>query len=161
MKWQKYTQLVATNPIAARCLDGLVGPPILLHGGTHPDFTLQQWVEQRVDYVAFRPWERLSMDTIDVSGNDAHAAHTVHYHIEGEEGVCSRMRWLTNSEGNLKTLSEVLVDIVEWYGLYWARQPDRPLVFDAVARKSSAWLKGARHSRQAISIWIPPAGFQP
>jgi hypothetical protein len=161
MKWQKYADLAATNPIAANILDSLVGPPSLTHGGPHADFTLQQWVEQRLEYVAIRPWERLDMNVTDASEWNAHAAHTLHYHIGGEERVCSRMRWLTDTECNLKFLSEVLAETVEWYEEYWAKQPDRPLVIDAVARKCSAWLEGEEYAKETLNIWLAPEGFQP
>lgn len=161
MKWQKYANLSATNPIVAQILSGLVGPPILRHGGSHAGFTLQQWVEQRLEYVAIRPWERLDMNATDVSGLNAHAAYTLHYHIGGEEASCSRMRWLTDEDCNLKTLTEVLSETVEWYGLYWATQPVRPLIFDAVARKSQAWLNGDHYAKETVNIWLAPEGFQP
>lgn len=161
MKWQKYANMAVTNPIVSSILADLVGPPLLRHGGKHADFTLQQWVEQRLEYVAIRPWERLDMNVTDVSGENAHAAHSLYFHIGGEERVCSRMRWLTDSECNLSTLSKVMAEAVEWYGLYWAKQPDRPLVFDAVARKSQAWLNGERYAKETVNIWLAPEGFHP
>ncbi len=50
--------------------------------------------------------------------------------------------------------------MVEWYGQYWATQPDRPLVIDAVARKCSAWLGGDRWAKETVNIWLAPEGFR-
>ncbi len=161
MKWHKYTEQVARNPIVAACLDDVVGPQMLHHGGTHPEFTLQQWVERQLEYVAVRPWESLDMNVLDASSWNAQAAHMLYYHIGGEERVCSRMRWLTDADCNLRSLAQVMRDVVEWYGLYWAKQPDRPLVFDAVVRKSSYLPDGKRYFRETANIWLAPEGYQP
>lgn len=161
MKWHKYSSLAATNPIAASILNSLVGPPMMRYSGTHPSFTLQKWVENQVDYVAIRPWKKLDLGATDESGYNSHTAYTLHYHIGGEERVCSRLRWMTDTECNLKTIAETVKEAVEWYGLYWASQPDRPLVFDAVARKSSVWQEEDRYSKERIDIWLAPEGFRP
>lgn len=161
MKWQKYANLVATNRIAATCLGDLVGPPILQRGGTHPDFTLQEWVEQRLEYVAIRPWEGLDMSATDASTEHARGVYSLHYHIGGAERICSRQRWLTDEEFNRETVSQALSGIAEWYERYWALQPDRPLIIDAVARKSSCCPVGEKYAMEAVSIWLAPEDFRP
>ena len=161
MKWLKYATLVASNPIVAVCLDDLVGPPCLTHGGTHPKFTKQQWVEQQLEYVAIRPWDRLDMSATDVSAVCASSIYSLHYHIGGQERICSRKRWLNDEERRPVTIAEALQGIVDWYGRYWALQPNRPLIFDAVARKSSHWPDPRAYASETVSIWLPPAGFQP
>ncbi len=161
MQWPKYANLVATQPVIAGCLEWLVGPSLLIRGGKHPKFTLQQWVEQQLDYVAVRPWERLSMNVVDMSADRIRTEYSVFYHIGGNDRVNTRIRCLSDYEEGTKPLSQVFDDIVEWYQMYWAKQPDRPLVIDAVACKTTRRPDSERYYKEAIQIWPAPEGFRP
>ena len=165
MKWRKYTNFAANNLVVASCLDPLVGPSVFRSQGLHREFTFREWVEQQLEYVAIRPWEKLDMSVTNASdgrlGWNTNVAYTIHYHIEGDEEARARVMWLTDTEGNLRTLSEALSDLAEWYKQRWASKPDRPLVIDAVVQTCSVWHGGTLRPKVTIDIWLAPEGFRP
>lgn len=161
MNWGKFARLVASNPVIACCVDNHVGPPLLRSGGKHPIFTLMTWVEQQVEYIAPRPWETLDMSVGNVEGDEARAKYAIHFHIGGEERACTRIRYTDTDENPQRSVAETMRSLVEWYGRYWAKQKDRPLVIDAVVRESVCWKGDKRYGKEAISIWLAPEGYQP
>ena len=153
MKWNKYVEFVGRNPALRKILDELVGPQ-QFNTKDFPSF--QTWVEKQVDYVAVRPWASLLM-----GDSDSHTMrYVVYHHIKNNEDVGGRARYLIDPDDRRLTVRETLEGAVEWHGLYWALQEDRPLVFDAVVRiHNNGAINGYR--REAFEFFIAPEGFMP
>jgi len=153
MKWNKYAEFAGNNPTLRKILDELVGPQ-QFNTKDFPSF--RTWVEKQVDYIAVRPWASLRMD----NSNSHTMRYVVYYHIENNEDVGGRARYLTDPDNRRLTVGEALEGAVEWHGLYWALQEDRPLVFDVVVRiHNNGVINGYR--REAFEFFIAPEGFMP
>ncbi len=151
MKWNKFAEFAANNLMLGKFLDEQIGPGAL---NTNVFPTFKDWVEKQVDYVAVRPWTSLDMSSTDNVRTGIQ--HIVYYHIENEENAGGRARYLNDRQ----TAEESLQAAVEWHGLYWALQEDRPLVFDAVVRKHTGVAENG-YRREALEFFIAPPGFQP
>jgi hypothetical protein len=149
MKWNNFAEFAANNLNLGKFLDEQIGP-VVLDPSVFPAF--KDWVEKQVDYIVVRPWESLDLTSVDRRD----VRHVAYYHVENEEGPGGRARYLNDHQ----TLEESLEAAVEWHGLYWALQPDRPLTFDAIVRKHIS-VGGNGYRREALEFFIAPPGFQP
>jgi len=153
MKWDKYVEFAGRNPLLRKLLDELVGPQQL---NTKEFSSFQAWVEKQVDYVAVRPWASLRMDS-----RDSHTMrYVIYYHIENNEGTGARARSLNDENNRRRSVGETIESAVEWHGIRWALQKNRPLVFDAVVRiHNNGSIDGYR--REAFEFYVAPEGFMP
>jgi hypothetical protein len=153
MKWDKYVEFAGRNPKLRQLLDELVGPQ-QLNTKIFPLF--KTWVEKQVDYVAVRPWTSLRLDSCD----SRIVRHVVYYHIENNEDIGGRARFLKDPDNRRGSVSKTIESVVDWYGAYWALQNDRPLVFDAVVRiNNNGDVNG--YQREAFEFFVAPEGFMP
>lgn len=150
MKWKNFLEFSANNLALGPVVREMSLPAILASEFT----TLQSWVESQVEYLAFRPW-----DSLDMSATARTTTHYgVYYHIENEENVGGRARFLYDN--GPQSVKQTLLDIVEWYNEYWALQFNRPLVWDVVVRRRITEGDGS-YPRRSLEFFIPPDGFQP
>ena len=166
MNWEKYAKMVSRDPMIDYCLSEHVGPPMLHHGGSHPDFTLREWVEQKLKYVAVRPWSSLDMNLTDSTTCRSSSRHVIHLHIANSgDRRAARARYVDNQDEPTRSIAQAMSSLAEWHSEYWAKQQDRPLVIDAVLRRSVLWQPVSPYTDQVlaetINIWLPPEGFQP
>lgn len=160
MRWNKFAEFTANNLSLAKCLDELIGPGIL-----SSDFpTMRSWVESQVDFVCVRPWHTLSMDSVNQDGrSNPSTEHIVFHHIEGEGQPFGRARYTRwdSSIGSRSSVGDTIAGLVAWHSEYWAKQEDRPLVFDAVVRKRIRIEPEDEYRHEALEFFIFPQGFQP
>ncbi|MDB5176715.1 MAG: hypothetical protein JWN75_383 [Candidatus Saccharibacteria bacterium] len=159
MNWENYLALAGSNPMVKKCLEVHVGP-------LNPKSTLRKWVQQKLNFAKVLSWDSLNMDAVDVRTSHANVRHTIYYHIEnGDPSPGHRARYIDSERTGPITIGQSLKDIVEEYQLYWAKQGNCPIVFDAIVRKSLRWRNAGRWRdeviSEAVSIWLPPDGFHP
>lgn len=157
MQWEKFKQFSATHLELAPCLI----EQLQSIGGRR---TMRDIVERQLEYIAVRPWESLNLDEAGHSqrcpGGEESVTYTVYAHIEGKDGACTRARASYRRDDS--TIRELINELATWHTEYWAKQDDRPLVFDAVTRKSACIHYDERDSsldRKALSFFLFPEGF--
>jgi hypothetical protein len=158
MQWNKYANFAATHLDLAPCLYEQL-QSIRTDGRSFEDS-----IVRHLEYIAVRPWESLDLnqkgDWIDKGPAEASVHYTVYAHIEGEEKPCSRAK--TSWSSDSFTIEDMIKDFQEWHQIYWAQQPDRPLVFDAVTRTSRLAHKDrnlSSENRRTISFYLFPEGY--
>lgn len=158
MKWNHFEAFVSRNLSLAKSVEELIGPMNLRNGGRMGDFpTFRHWVEKQVDYLVVRPWTSLNLKSRD----QRNTQYMIYYHIQGEDSAAARGRSLRDQAGRgVLSIEQALDDIVKWHGEYWGRQPHRPLVFDAIARKRVR--PGERqYQHEGLEFYLFPRGFKP
>jgi len=158
MRWEKFANFAAHNLGLSACLHWHVAPPALRGMGHDPQF--QSWVEQQVDFIAVRPYESLDMMSTDTKDEDTSSVYVVWFHIEGEERPCSRLRHL-DSNGPSTTIQSSIDGLVAWHSEYWALQPNRPLVIDAIVRHTTKRHPDVEYYRESVEFFLVPADAQP
>ena len=127
-------------------------------------YTLEDIVRLQLEYVAVRPWETLKVNEVTnfehTDYGEVNVTYTVYAHIEGDGTPCSKVRSSSLIDGT--SIQQVIEELVEWHKLYWAKQDNRPLVFDAVTRtsrkvkyKKESWFD----DKIAMSFYLFPEGF--
>jgi hypothetical protein len=167
MQLEKYAKLVGSNPIIDRALSDHVGWPLLCSSDDPmSDHRRLQWVQEKLKYVAVRPWDKLDLSLKDARLDMTHMYHVIYLHIGGSanERPACRARY-TSSCDDSESIGHAMTNLVEWHKLYWALQDNCPLVIDAVVRRSDSWRQDTRWTDEliesTINIWLTPAGFQP
>ena len=133
MQWNKFKEFLGTHLELAPCFsEQLV--PITRKG------EIRSMVEQELEYVAVRPWESLELAKtgsyeVHEGRNESSVRYTVYFHIEGHETSCVRAR--ASYSPDQMSVSQIIAHLKEWHLEYWAKQPHRPLVFDAVVRRNA------------------------
>jgi hypothetical protein len=158
MLWSKFTEFTATHLELAPCLSEQ------LEFYSKNEDTKRRTVERNLEYIAVRPWESLDLSLAGshVRGDKAetNVTYVVYAHIEGEEPPCSRARYVSKT-GNVD-IQGVIDHYKEWHPIYWAKQENRPLVFDAVVRRTrlvhyrpTEW----DINKVGLSFYLFPEGF--
>jgi hypothetical protein len=93
MIWNKFQRFAALHLQLGPCLSWHIGPPYM-SGGGHPSFTFQSWVEQRLEYLAVRPYHALDQHARDSDSASLSVTYVIWNHIRGEERPFSRLRYI-------------------------------------------------------------------
>jgi hypothetical protein len=157
MNWQKFANFAGLHLNLGPCLAWHIGPPSLRAGGTHPDFTFREWVEQQLEYLAVRPYKSLDQMARDTDVNYVTTTYTVWFHIGGDGQPFSRLRMTTSGDGEVFTVEETINRLVEWHSRYWAQQADRPLILDAVVCHKKAKRSDKEYYHESVGIFLVPA----
>lgn len=160
MNWKNFERFSALHLQLGPCLSWHIGPPCMRNGGTHPDFTFQAWVEQRLEYLAVRPFRALDLESKDTDSDSRSVTYVIWLHIEGEERPFARLRYISSYGGDT-TVAEAIANLVAWHSRYWALQDSRPLVLDAIVRQTTKRRRGERYYRESIEIFLVPDEVQP
>jgi len=127
-------------------------------------YTLEDIVQLQLEYCVVRPWETLDLSQVTnfkrIDNGEVNVTYTVHFHIEGEGTPCSKGRSSSLVDGT--SIQQVIDHLVEWHKLYWAKQDNRPLVFDAVTRTSRKVMYERKNwfdNKIAMSFYLFPEGF--
>jgi hypothetical protein len=156
MRWENFVKFAALNLRLGPCLDWHIGPAMLRCGGSHPEFTRQSWVEQKVEYVAVRPFESLDVNAKDAKGSGMNVFYILWFHIGGEERPYSRLRYLYD-DGPDTTIRQLIDGLIVWHSEYWALQPCNPqLILDAVVRHTTKWSPGEKYYRESVEFFLIP-----
>jgi hypothetical protein len=158
MLWSKFTEFTATHLELAPCLREQ------LEFYSKNEDEQRRTVERNLEYIAVRPWGSLDLSLTDSyrSGEQAetNVSYMVYAHIEGEEPPCSLARSVNKTKG--VDIQGVIDHYKEWHPIYWAKQENRPLVFDAVVRrtrlvhyKPTEW----DINKVGLSFYLFPEGF--
>jgi hypothetical protein len=161
MKWQKFATFAGLHLNLGPCLAWHIGPPSLRAGGTHPDFTFQEWVEEQLEYLAVWPYAALDRLTHDTNVYWVATTYTVWFHIGGDEQPFSQLRTTTSVDGEIFTVEETINRLVEWHSRYWAQQADRPLILDAVICHKRLERPGKEYYRESVEIFLVPDEARP
>lgn len=151
MKWNKFQALVANNLNLAEVINWHISPNFELNSQQ-----LRQWIEQKVDYIAVRPWESLDLEgTGRYEGTQLTRMYSVWFRVEGQE-----LQYSDTVDEIDSPVSEVLDGVKEWHGRYWAWKPgNHRLIIEAITY-TKRHLKG-EVERESIDIYIPPQGYTP
>lgn len=156
--WNEYQEFTDTHPELARCVEQQLSS-LRTNGQSTQDI-----VERNLAYIAIRSWEYLSLEWTGAwrayDQTTVHVAYAVYAHIEGEDRPCARACISYSPNGS--TIRGLINQLKEWHQIYWAKQDDRPIVFDAVTRTSSfVHHEKSIHtpSKKAISFYLFPKGF--
>jgi|GEM_PF-4219386 len=160
MNWQNFQRFTALHLKLGPCLSWHIGPPCLRNGGSHPDFTFQSWVEQRLEYLAVRPFHALDQEACDSDSDSRSVTYVIWHHIGNEEQPFSRLRYIS-SDGGGTTIAQAIANLVDWHSRYWALQENRPLVLDAIVRQTTRRRRGERYYRESVEIFLVPDVAQP
>lgn len=158
MYWDTFKEFMSSHPSLVPCLE----EQLQVFSDGRP---LQYIVEQQLDYVTVRPWESLNLGA---RGNfhtfnkqkEGSVLYTVYAHIEGNEEPCTRARMSYQRVSS--SVEELIREYKEWHLEYWAKQDDRPLVFDAVTRRNQLVQNESGNpfiDRKTLSFYLFPEGF--
>lgn len=158
MRWDKFSTFTAQHLEMGSCLNMYVIPYFLQNNGSSGQYTLRTWVEDRISYIAMRPFDSLNLEASDGSGLGQTETYAVWFHIESEEKPYSRARF-TESDGPGTTVQQLMDGLINWHSEYWALQADRPIVFDSVVRHVTSGTLTGRFPRHSLDIYPVPESF--
>ena len=157
MQWEKFETFVATHLDLAPCLNEQLVPFAGKYG-------IKDIVQQQLEYVAVRPWTSLDLnlkgDYKLIADGEVNVLYTVYAHIGGNELPCTRARKSYRQDGS--TIQQLIEEFKQWHPEYWGKQDDRPLIFDAVTRRSSLVNYKKVHfseDKKALSFYLFLEGF--
>lgn len=157
MQWEKFKTFSANHLDLAPCLTEHLQP-------IADKRTMKDIVEQQLEYIAVRPWDSLNLEQKGgyrlIPGGEASVTYTVYAHIEGSDLPCARARSSYGQDD--KTVRQLIDEFIDWHKSYWAKQDDRPIVFDAVVRRSKLVHYGKVHpsaDKKALSFYLFPLDF--
>jgi len=157
MQWEKFKTFSANHLFLGPCLD----QHLRIFSGKR---TMKDVVEQQLEYVAVRPWESLELGQKGnyrlFPGGEASVSYTVYAHIESIDMRCARARASYRQDGS--TVEQLINELKEWHGTYWAKQDDCPIVFDTVVRSSKLFHYenvDPSEDKKTLSFFLFPKGF--
>ena len=132
MLWSKFKEFTATHLELVPCIMEQ------LNLYSENEDSRRRIIERNLEYMAVLPWDSLDLNLTSSyrSGDKAetNVSYKVYTHIEGEEKPCSRMRPTDELRG--VNIQGVIDHYREWHQIHWAEQENRPIVFDAVIRRT-------------------------
>ena len=159
MKWSTYTELTA---------DPQVGASTLWHVNCRGEQDIREWVEQKLTYIAVRPW-----DTLDFAEGEGsitfydRASCFVHYSVtnDPQNGHYIRTTYDTPGEESedpdpATPSIEAIMDVLRSRETeYWARQPGEHTVkIEAIVRVRTIYSETDIQSL-SFDVYLPPEGY--